>query len=380
MGCGATFVVALGLVKLSLSLGIIWKLFIFLLFVTLVTILFLLFMYLWDIHTGPGCGLELDESGLIDRASFCDLGSISITSVANIRFVMRFNLEFLMIEFFQSKNPILKKRGFKMDIYHFLFGEKLWVPLFFFKVSRVDLESQLIHLDRLLQKKEKFVAKEGSPNFKEAIKNEPLKFEKKISDKKNLPPILSVVEEAPPPLTQVSSERTLIIEKIAEIKRQVRENNFDLKITTLYLDHIAQFPDLLKQAPELIPSGVSSIRVLKQNADYEEVSFIFKGSHFTFALRRDIGESTEALLSVGLGGRVQLSLRVRVEIGELAPLEIESFVAGPWQEQLDDLILEVQRKGRMGEGHTTTDITGHVQDSETLTKTNLENLKNRFGI
>ena len=75
---------------------------------------------------------------------------------------------------------------------------------------------------------------------------------------------------------------------------------------------------------------------------------------------------------------MHLSLRVRVEIGELAPLELESFVAGEWQASIRELIAEIINQESRRQ--SPFKVNAETVAGQTKTATNLEELKNRFGI
>jgi hypothetical protein len=315
------------------------KVIIFFLFLLFGLSAILLFLYLMRLHFTHRHRLELNEEGLFDYASFCELGVVPIKSIAKIRFSRIWGIEFLVIDFFNQLNPFKGAKGPRREVYHLLFGDQLWVPLNLFRMSRIDLESQLIHLDRILRHKNDSSNEPGL----EAPPLTGVDVAVLKSKSTSLAERAAVKEAAPPPLTQIKPERQRVLAKVAEIKNQVRASGLDQQVTYLYFDHIAMFPAIAADSPEHLPKGVSEVRGTQHGADYEEVAFRFRGRHLSFGLRRDIGESDEALLSVGVSGRVHLSIKVKVEIGQLTPMELESFTAGEWQKLIGELGAEIER-------------------------------------
>lgn len=340
----------------------------------------LMMMYVARLHFTKRHRLEINEDGLYDYASFCELGYIPMKAIQNIGFARLWGVQFLVVEFFgeRRKNPVAKAKGFGREIYRQLFGDQLWVPLNFFKMSRIDLESQLIHLDRILQEKSSAPSESGNPSPLSAPVLSGVAVTNK-GDRASFAQRASTAEAVPPPLSQVRTDKQRVLEKVNEIKKAVSASGFDAQVAHLYFDHIAMFPAMAANSPDHLPEGVSEVSGVHQGADYEEVTFIYKGEAFIFGLRRDIGDSDEALLSMGVGGRVHLSIKVRVEIGELTPLELESFVAGPWQSVIQDLMTEIVRQESARQGHFK-EQPGKPGDTPTQTATNLEELKDRFGI
>ncbi len=312
----------------------------FLLFLGLLPVALLILSYIGRLHFTRRHRLELNEDGLFDDASFCELGFVPIKSVAAARFSKLFGFEFLVIDFVSGENPLRKSRGLKQEIYRQFFGGQLWVPLVFFKVSKFDLESQLIHLGHLIRNRDPNRAapppKPPAPQPElEPIIPPPLNLK---TTGKGLVERVSVPDPVPPPLSRISSEKERVLSQIDQIKQRVRESHFDQRVATLYMDHVVMFPAIFKNAPEHLPSGLERVTSMKEENAYEEVSFWFQGIPMTFGLRREIGGSNdESLLTIAVSGRVQMSLRVRIEIGELTPTEIESFLEGDWQQAVEGL-------------------------------------------
>jgi hypothetical protein len=353
----------------------------FFLFLIVGSVSALLLVYVIRLHFTKRHRLEINEEGLFDYASFCELGFIPMKAIKNISFATIWGAQFLVVEFLDGKkNPVAAARGLGREIYRLLFGNELWVPLNFFRMSRIDLESQLIHLDRILQEKS---GPDEPPRPHGSGLAAPVLTGVAIANKSDrgssFAQRASTAESVPPPLSQVRTDKQRVLEKIREIKDSVSASGFDGQVAHLYFDHIAMFPALAASSPDHLPSGVTHISSIQQGADYEEVGFIYRGETFIFGLRRDIGNSDEALLSLGVGGRVHLSIKVRVEIGELTPLELESFVAGPWQTTIQGLMAEILRQESVRQG-PFKDASEKAKDISTQTATNLEDLKNRFGI
>ncbi|MGE0763836.1 MAG: hypothetical protein AB7N80_11210 [Bdellovibrionales bacterium] len=388
--CGLLLVIALGVGKFSsYSGGFFMKVLGFFAFLMITFVAILMGIYIFRLYFTERNRLELNEEGLYDFGSFCELGFVPMTSIANIRFAHLLGQQFLLVDFFSHVNPLRTKQGVSAEVYRLLFGLELWVPVGLFRMSRIDLESQLIHLDHLLQEKAG-----GSPSTTNSGKIRPPAPNAKVSQTNplaglagaNVDPLPSTLpsppasmagraaamDQAPPPLTQVRPEKARVLEKINAIKQQVKQRGFDVKLATLYLDQVAMFPTLYVAGQ--LPEGVTNVQSSQQGSDYEEVRFQYAGQSFSFGLRRDIGSSDEALLSVGVGDRVHLSLRVRVEIGELVPMDLESFIPGDWQGLLEKLIQAIQESQVV-----KLDMTQKISMPE-QTKTNLEELKNRFGI
>ena len=368
---GALLITALCLIKFSsvLTSSFFARTLSFGVFLLILTFGILLLSYIGRLHFTTRNRLELNEEGLFDFASFCELGFVPIEAISNIRFSHLWGQEFLKVDFFKQLNPLNHKHGFRAEVYRLLFGIELWVPVGLFQLSRIDLESQLIHLDQLLQRKRggAIAGRTGVGNGKSnpIIEKSPLAEVAAVD-------VNLIVPEIPPPLSQVRPEKAAVLEKISTIKNEVKERGFDVCVANLYLDHIARFPSL--SVSGLLPPAVSEVQSSQQGTNYEEVRFKYSGQHFSFGLRRDIGPSDEAILSVGLDDRVHFSLRVRVEIGELQPIDLESFIPGEWQSLIEQLNLTIQELLKTKIEYTAK--SGLL----TQTGTNIEDLKNRFGI
>jgi len=308
--------------------------------------------------------MDLNSDGMVDYASFCALGVVKMPAIDRIRFLNRWGSEFLVISFTRQAKTLRRAGGFKAALYRSLIGERLWIPLHFFEVSRLDLESQIIHLNQMRGYNSDSVQDTSASPFLSP------------SDVLTPVPVNLNSSEKPPPVSQVT-KRDPIRERVQAIKQKVKESGFDYLVAQLYLDYLSQFP-VYAETAEFIPPSMAHVNGFQKGSDYEEVSFHFKGVPFQFGLRRDIGASNEALLSVGVHGKVQMSLRVRVEIGVLDPIDLESFKIGQWQDLTFDLKADIEQfeAQRMGRG-----IMDDREDQEvTMTRTNLEDLKSRFGL
>lgn len=354
LGCAATFIGGLVLVKITLLRGLPFVIKVGGFFTALVflALAILGFIYLYGISKNKKPALELNEEGLLDHASFCLLGNIELTALSKVEIVVLSGLHFLVFRFVTKDNPLFKSNNWRVVLYRSFIGTRLWIPLFIFRLARQDLESQLIHFEHV------FAKKRNGKALPLAILSPPVDESPKVGD---TPPPLAPV--TPPPKARSAIEL---------IKEEIRESKFDRLITDLFYEYLAKLPERHLQGGELIPARMSAVHS-KKRADYEEITFIYQQKEFAFGLRKNIGDGNEALLSVGVGGRVHMTLRVLLEIGEISPIELESFVSGSWRGILTELVQDLKLsdekalRKRLGREHTqtNTDLTSYKGEFDT---------------
>lgn len=309
--------------------------------------------YLTRLWLFRGRAFEVNEKGLVDRASPLRLGVVPLLVVNEIGFAQGLGQEFLFVKFKRGAFPEHLVKGWIAQLYRSLMGGEIWIPLALFNLSRHDAETQIIYLDALRKKSDPQGPKQSEST-----------------------PVLNEPGPTPPPLESVPPEKRKVILEVNRIRQEIKNRGLDRLISGLYFDQLAFFPNLVA-AGEALPQGVSRVAERKDGADYDEVKFFFKGHELKWGLRRDVGASDEALLSVGFDKKVVMLLRVKVEIGELAPLEIEGFLEGPWVEQIFELQQAVNDwvTQRLGPGLEVTASGEYALDSDKI-----DDLKNRFGL
>lgn len=349
----------------------------------------LILIYLLRIRFTDRHQLELNEEGLFDSASFCELGPVSLKLISKIRFMRLFGAEFLVMDFNRHQNPVRYKRGIVASLYRLLFGESLWVPLPFFLVSRISLESQLIHLNQLVDpesesgsetevRAERAIEQDSTPPMLVELDLPQEALEVNRRPRQGLMARVASAEAQDPPLDNSGGQQK-VRGKIVEIKRQVRESQLDRQVADAFVEDVTRLPAMAVKNARGLPEGVGNVLLKREGSSYEEISFLFADLVWSFALRRDIGPSDEALLALGVDGRVKLNLRVRVEIGELTPIDIESFLPGTWLSKWPELLKVFAACPELKE-KVALDLTRPNLSLSLDETVNLTDAKNRFGI
>jgi len=175
----------------------------------------------------------------------------------------------------------------------------------------------------------------------------------------------------PPPTKPDMSEKSQVLNQVLALKKYVVAQQIDVKLCDAFTEYVCNFPKWQINQDPRIPSSVSEVRKDGFSEDYEEISFRYREQRFAFSLRRDIGPSDLALLSLSYKDRVRVSLRVSVEIGALDPERIEVYHRGKWEKLFLALYAELT-----GDDGFLREETAEL----TATTLDLEILKQNFGI
>lgn len=315
--------------------------------------------------------LVIDSNGIVDCSSFFKVGFIPFEDIRRLRLVYILGCEVIEVRLrshSKSSHHIRARLGWLYIFHRWFFGSKLFIPMAFVATSRFDLESRLIHLSK--------------------DTTEPIAETVTIDENIEEPPPLPVNQQQPFELLftdkeenafQIFPDDNTIIRRVKAIKAKVSKSHLDKNICELYFDEVRHYPKWSQMKDPRLPPKITNIQGTTENSAYEEVQFTCDHERFRMGLRKDIEEQgTAALLSIGVNDQVVLSLKVRVEIGALDPMDIEQFLEGPWlitinglieakkskRKQLNSLRSPVEEKGR----------------AEQPSSEELEKLKNRFGL
>ncbi len=371
-----------------------------------------LIIYILNLSFRTGMILTMDRRGLVDLASPAQWGLLKIQDIEYIKFSYSLVGDFLKIKM-KHKLPVETLGGVRKWNARWVAMVDpfcVYIPLEILDVTRMNLETQLLHFGALMKlseedqldssqtlldlMKEKYDLHNDKPALaplsqeEEVELNDLTKTNYEVVHKtgnfdmaQTKDPISVSTQETftdhtfiPPELNPSASEKSRVVQQISALKSYVKQKKLDEKVCDIYTDYVSQFPQWEESNDGRLPVGVVKAHFLDKSADYEEVHFQYKDSSFEFSLRKDIGPSDMALLSVGFQGRVKMAIRVSVEIAALEPKDVEVFHRDHWEKSLLDLY-RVCRAGRFGPPSMEL-------DAETATQVkvvDLERLKENFS-
>ncbi len=338
--------------------------------------------------------LEFSQAGVYDGGSLLRLGAIKAQDLAGIKLIRAWSFTWLELRLPFGSSPwkaFRLRQPWLSRIYTAVFGTRTYIPLSYMDISRFDLETQLIHFKGggfgdLSHLRDSESSASGSVDGPPAIRqnrssanseNEMgriLRGQDISADSENFNKDQNLYTPAKP-------EHEPVVLKVLEIQSKVRVSGFDKRMCDLYFEAVRFFPRWFSDQSSRLPAGVLDVRSTLDEAVYEEVDFKFQGTRFTFGLRRGINsEETEALLSIGFQGRVVMSLKVQVEIGELEPLQLEQFIEGPWEALLESLQASVAAEEKKSTGLRLKVNQEDSHEPSPLTDDKVEDLKKKFGL
>lgn len=387
-----------------------------------------LIIYILNLSFRTGMVLVMDRRGLVDLASPVQWGLLKIQEIEYIKFSYSLMGDFLKVKMKQRLplNTLSGIRKWNAKLMAMVDPTCVYIPLEVLDVTRMNLETQLLHFGALMKLSEEDKL-DSSQSLLDLMKQKYDLDEKQSAVSSRAVPegtvMMSVpkvpedsVSQAeveltemtstnyevvndtgnfdiparspaslispdtstnhtfvPPSLDPTLSEKSRLIQQISALKTYVKKRKLDEKVCDLYTDYVSQFPKWEQTNDGRLPIGVVKSRYLDQRADYEEVHFQFRDATFQFSLRKDIGPSDMALLSVGFQGRVKMAIRVTVEIAALEPKDVEVFHRDHWEQYFLDLY-KVCISGRFGSQPM------RELDAETRTlEVDLDRLKENFS-
>lgn len=179
----------------------------------------------------------------------------------------------------------------------------------------------------------------------------------------------------PDPRVKASrSAKDMLMEKIEAIKRDVAESNLDQILCDLYLDDVRNFAVWQETQDSRLPYMITRAQAISKGAELEEVSFFFRGHKVVFVLETNVGTPRDAVLSLHWEDREVCVLRVKIEIGELAPHKLRKYLKGQWEAEIRDLYEEclVAKQGGVELEDEASEVTEQTE--------NIEELRKRFGL
>lgn len=321
-------------------------------------------LYILNLSFKTGMILTMDRYGLLDECSPVQWGLLKIEEIEYIKFTESILGDFLKVRM-KLPLPIQDLGGLRKwnaKILRLFDSHAIYIPLEVLEVSRVNLETQLMHFgalmklsldnqldnsDTLLDKIQRQYNLPEDPTTEETRVSEvvpigeisqadyEVESRTEVFEIPEAPTTVTTATDdhtfVPPPVDPSASEKSRIVMQISALKKYVREKDLDRKACDLYTDFVSQFPRWTEDSDPRLPSSVKKAVFLSQTSEYEEISFLFQDQRFHFAVRRDIGSSETALLSVAFQGRVKMTLRVSVEIGVFEPVDIEVYHRDHWE-------------------------------------------------
>lgn len=340
-----------------------------------------------------GGALIFDEQGVRDRISLVSLGFVPLRYVKSVSFTDIFIWRFIEIDihpkaFYSSFAP----KRFFMGLYQFVFGSSLRLPLFLFEASSADLESRLLHFQRVRQQQAERMqqseretersnsmgrSKGGSLPFSETLIAHSSEFDNSHIE---TPPLPDGESETQPLNDDFTSNQ--ILARVASIREFVKKLGLDHAMAEFYWDFVRNFPHWARAQDIRMPKGVERPEEISATSELEHYVFHLSGHRYQLILEKNIGSGRQALLSVVFDGEKVMSLRVQLEIGTLEPVEVDSFIDGQWRQELSLLFRKIRsdQEQEMAKRLSTED---EELESDALTpgsRSEIVRLKKKFGL
>lgn len=337
--------------------------------------------YLLYVVFSKNARLIFTNGGIEDRLSPFSFGPIARQDIRKIKVTVHILFGTVLAVDLNPTGPAIQRLGFLSSlcyqIYNIFFDGTIYFPMNWLGVTKHDLESRL-----MLYRQKVVTDSESSYNSapKKYPKEEDDGYAEEISAYQEVEITRPAYEKAAKSVERHvdDAEKALLLQKIEQIKQHVAETHLDVILCELYTDEISQWLEWEGHRDWPKPKELRDIKLVDNTINYQEVTFRYKEKHFHFGLRRNVGSSQEALLSVSYEGHLCLALKVRVEIGALTPKKLEQYMQGEWEQELRALydgIADLRGRRRAGA----------IDDEEAVTQTDVEienpdELKRRFGI
>ncbi len=331
--------------------------------------------YLLYVMFSKKAQLRFVNGGIVDQLSPFAFGPIAREDVRKIQVIPHFIFGTALIIDLNSSGPAIVRMGpiqnIVFHIYALFFDGTIYFPLNWLGVTKHDLESRLM-LYRQKVVTEHVIVKVEEPPEEAAPTEEFQAKTQVIYSKKTKPTEVDI-----PPSVE-DAEKSILHKKVEQIKQHVAQTHLDLLLCELYTDEISLWLEWEGHRDWPKPKELRNIRLIENTINYQEISFEYNGKNYHFGLRRNVGSSQEALLSVSYDGSLCVALRVQVEIGALTPKRLEQYMQGEWEQELkalSDGIADLRGRKRSGDFDEDEPVTRTDVDIE-----NTAELKRRFGV
>lgn len=325
-------------------------------------------LYISYVLFSSSAELKFEEGGIVDRLSPFRLGPILRKDVLKVKVVNHLIFGVSLAIYLDPEGPAISRMGsfnsFAYSIYSIFFDGKIYFPLKWLAVTKHDLES------RLMLYKQKVVTQEPERGVDDIV----VADMDEISEIEITRPDYEPQAKASPP---PSREQAELLRKVDKIKKHVAQSHLDSILCELYTDEISQWLEWEGHRDWPKPKELKDIKLVDNTINYQEVTFTYHSKRFHFGLRRNVGSSQEALLSVSYEGTLKIALKVQVEIGSLTPKKLEQYLQGDWENEIISLYRGIaELRGRRRSGR---------DDDDAITRTDVEientaELKRRFGV
>lgn len=336
--------------------------------------------------------LVFDEVGALDFSSILSLGRVPLAEIKSLQLRESWIQDLLVIKLRKDSETwaMATKRSAWRRAYAHLFSATTYVPLDVLLVEKHNMIKFVNILKRVLIGE--LVMESGFEDLSSSYKEEK-KWDSDGNKKKSLPKsaskkenkFLDQVEESATSSHFKSKilkaklksilEQDSVVEKVEKIRKAVESSKFDRLICDLYHDDVRQFPIWLREGKGRLPQGVGNPQQKHQGLLIEAIVFEYGGHKIGFSIARsDKTLTTDALLNVTFNEKEVCTIKVKVEIGELAPQSLVRFIQGPWQEELS-LLAKACERARQGNFALQGEISQVVEDTEITSE-----LRKNFGI
>ncbi len=344
------------------------------------------FGYLLFVMFSKRAQLRFVSGGIVDQLSPFAFGPIAREDVRKIQVIPHIIFGTALIIDLNAKGPAIVRMGaiqnFCFHVYALFFDGTIYFPLKWLGVTKHDLES------RLMLYRQKVVtepaggqtseSREGAEATAQMTSSDTAGIKQKSHAQTQAMTSNKAYNGSETPPSIEDSEKLLLQKKVDQIKQHVAQTHLDLLVCELYTDEIGLWLEWEGHRDWPKPKSLRDIRMIENTTNYQEISFEYNEKSYHFGLRRNVGTSQEALLSVSYEGSLCMALRVQVEIGSLTPKRLEQYMQGVWEQELralSDGIADLRGRRRTGELDEDEPVTQTDVDIE-----NTAEMKRRFGI
>jgi hypothetical protein len=327
--------------------------------------------YFFRIFELKGSAVTFGAKGWKDSVSIFFLGHRALKEIQQARICLFLGLDCLEL---QLSEEVLGKRkaSFWRGLYLRWIGHRIYIPLVFFDISRMDLETQFLHLQKIIDQHH---VSSGTDEFHRRVEQAPEGPPAPPRAKKDIS-LFSQIYKLPQKGLKIEGKAQAhpIFAEVARRKTEFHAKGLDRLVCDLFVDFIRDLPEGGEKTSKRAPVGLSLLRSRKEEGEYEEVEFSWEGLIYQMGLRTNLEEGNEALLTFAADHEVKVSLKVGVEIGILDPRDLERYLPGPWEDNLRAL----DRTLREAKAPHSTEPVEEVTQTKTSVK--VEELKKNFGL
>lgn len=329
----------------------------------------ILILYVLRVVLIKGPVLVIDNEGLIEWASYFQVGRIPLNEIATVDLISHWIQDLLVIRLFIGSPTWVRhsKRGILVQILGFLSAHRVVIPLDFLDVEPQEVKraieflrslrtddviinySGAAHKNWMAQDREESATHTGTSHAatsqshrvpfdgrREYFRSDSqYKFRREKKKKSSL--------------TQGKKNKEIrkILSQVEAIKKKVSESNFDQMVCDLFYDDIRYFargtsPSESKKEfnrqNKLLPYGVKNPQVVEDKMGHEKHSFEFEGHHFIFSFKLlNHSKTTGAYLTIDVDKKCVCEFQVLMEIGGMSPRSLIRFITGSWEKSLKNL-------------------------------------------